>query len=639
MTKHTVAFATAVFVLLAPVRADVTGTILLVQGVTLDLDTGTIGTGAASDLVYTGPFGVLAPVGSSTMLGIYPDIGSAAFDRITGASLSAFFPYSAAPLQDTRLQAGVIIAAKTKTGKYSKILIVSRNVNSMAVIFTTFTAPLLRSVQNNYGQLPAGLPNSGLAPGALFFIKGSNLSAVNDGQTLRSSAAPGLQTTVGGVSVTVNVNGTSLNCPLYYLSPTQINAVLPGGTPLGNGTIVVTNNQDKSAAFSITVSQSSFGIINYNGTLAATYDANNALITSFNAANPRQTIVIWGSGVGGDPANDDRLFPQKTNNLANLPLQVLIGGRAATIQYRGRSQFPGVDQIVVTLPADVPTGCYVSLSVITGTILSNGVTIPVAASGKTCTDPGDPLTPAILQTLSAKATARLGSLYVYRTSDVTSGSTTSLVSGEFQLGSAAYLIDNIGPLSLDNCITTNTSSSGTSMPLDAGQTINVTSLGGTLILNKKVFSTTTVYQANAPTNFVPAEGGEFTFFNPSPGTDVQQFSTAVFVPSNFTWTNSSAFATVNRRGATFTWSGGSNAAYVSITGVADVATGFRASFRCNAPASAGQFTVPASVLMAMPPGPALLYLEAVSSQQSFTAPGLDWGLLDGRVSLKRSTRF
>ena len=472
MTKHTVAFATAVFVLLAPVRADVTGTILLVQGVTLDLDTGTIGTGAASDLVYTGPGGVLAPVGSSTMLGIYPDIGSAAFDRITVSSLSAFFPYSAAPLQDTALQAGKIIFAKTKTGKYSKILIASRSVNSIAVIFNTFTAPAISSVQNNYGQLPAGLPNSGLAPGALFFIKGSNLSTVNDGQTLRSSAAPGLQSTISGVSVTVSVNGTSLNCPLYYLSPTQINAVLPGGMPLGNGTIFVTNNQEKSAAFAITVSQSSFGIIHYNRTLAATYDANNALITSFNAAYPGQTIVIWGSGVGGDPANDDRLFPQKTNNLVNLPLQVLVGGQPATILYRGRSQFPGVDQIVVTLPANVPTGCYVSLSVITGTILSNGATIPVAASGKTCADPGDPLTPAILQNLSSKTTVRFGSLYVYRTLDVASGPTRLDVWGDFRAVSAGYLTYASGSLSVGNCITTSSYfSPETSAPLDAGQAI------------------------------------------------------------------------------------------------------------------------------------------------------------------------
>ena len=639
MTRHTVAFATAVFVLLAPVRADVTATILLGQGVTLDLDTGAIGTAGASDLVYTGPNGMLAPVAIGTMLAIWNDTGSAAFNRLTQENLYPFFSYSSVPLQDTQLQAGLIIVAKTKAGKYSKILIASRSVGAIAVIFNTFTSPYIDDVRNNYGRIPAGLPNSGLAPGALFFIKGATLSAVNDGQTLRSSAAPGLQNTIGGVSVTVSVNGTSFTCPLYYLSPTQINAVLPGGAPLGNGSIVVTNNQDKSVAFATTVSQSSFGIVNYNGSFAATYDANNALITSFNAANPGQTIVIWGSGVGGDPANDDRLFPQKTNNLVNLPLQVLVGGRPAAILYSGRSQFPGVDQIVVTLPADVPTGCYVSLSVIPGTILSNGVTIPVAASGKTCADPGDPLTPTILQTLSAKKTARIGSLYVYRSVDVTSGSTTVDVSGEFRSGSAALLTDTIGSLSLGNCITTSPSPSITSGPLDAGQTINVTSLRGTLILNKKVFSSATTYGANVPTSFVTVEGGEFAFFNPAPGTDVQQFSTVVSVPSNFTWTNSSALATIDRRGATFSWSGGSNAAYVVITGVADVTSGYSASFRCNAPVRAGQFTVPQSVLLAMPPGPGKLYLEAVSSQQSFTAPGLDWGLLDGRAGFTRSTRF
>ena len=113
----------------------------------------------------------------------------------------------------------------------------------------------------------------------------------------------------------------------------------------------------------------------------------------------------------------------------------------------------------------------------------------------------------------------------------------------------------------------------------------------------------------------------------------------VALPSNFTWTNFSALATVDRRGATFTWSGGRNVAYVLIVGRATAATGFSASFVCNAPASAGQFTVPASVLMAMPPGPALLYLDAFSSQQSFTAPGLDWGFMEGRVSFTRSTRF
>lgn len=96
---------------------------MLVQGLTLDLDSGAIGTGAASDLVYTGPNGMLAPVASGTMMAIWNDTGSAAFDRLTQGNLYRVFNYSSVPLQDTQLQAGIIIVAKTKTGKYSKILI------------------------------------------------------------------------------------------------------------------------------------------------------------------------------------------------------------------------------------------------------------------------------------------------------------------------------------------------------------------------------------------------------------------------------------------------------------------------------------------------------------------------------------
>ena len=46
-------------------------------------------------------------------------------------------------------------------------------------------------VRNNYGELAPGLPNYGLAPGAIFYIKGTNLSTVST--DLLSSAAPGLR--------------------------------------------------------------------------------------------------------------------------------------------------------------------------------------------------------------------------------------------------------------------------------------------------------------------------------------------------------------------------------------------------------------------------------------------------------------
>jgi uncharacterized protein (TIGR03437 family) len=65
------------------------------------------------------------------------------------------------------------------------------------------------------------------------------------------------------------------------------------------------------------------------------------------------------------------------NNLTNIPMQVFIGGIAANILYRGRSQYPGVDQIDVAIPTDVSPGCFVSVVAVSGSIVSNTVTIPV----------------------------------------------------------------------------------------------------------------------------------------------------------------------------------------------------------------------------------------------------------------------
>ena len=168
------------------------------------------------------------------------------------------------------------------------------------------SAPTVSAIQNNYGLIPQGLPNWGIAPGSLFFIKGNALA--NDTTDLQSSASPGLQTSLQGVKVSVTVGTTTVQCFLYYVSPTQIDAVLPGNTPLGLGTLNVTNNGPTSAGSQINVAVSAFGILSYNGTLAAAYDTNNLVLTPSNSANPNQTIVLWGSGVGGDSSNDDALF-------------------------------------------------------------------------------------------------------------------------------------------------------------------------------------------------------------------------------------------------------------------------------------------------------------------------------------------
>ncbi len=638
---------------------DVTGSPTLTLNMTLDLETASTGT-SGGDILWTGT--QLNP--QSSTVGFFQASGfqgQQAYDQITQAIVQPLLQLTtSAPITAANLAGGTILVYKTRSGLGGKMLVVSASQGGALVLrFTTFGTgsggggnnPTIKVAQNNYSGIAIGLPNYGIAQGSLFYIKGSNMASVTT--DLLSSASPGLLTTVQNVSVTVTVGTTSVLCPLYYVSPTQINAVLPGNTPVGNGTIAVSNNGVKSATVPIVVVQSAFGIINYNGTLAATYDANNAIITSTNSANPNQAIVIWGSGVGADPTNDDRIFPQKQNNLTNIPMQVFVGGVSAPIAYRGRSQFPGVDQIVITIPPNAPTGCFVSLVVVSNnSIVSNSTTIPIAASGKTCSDPGNPFTSAVLGGLAGKTTVRAGSLFIGQGTLIGAGNTNTLantVGGTF--ASVTSYLSGVGynQTSIGSCIINTDAPVGTTTAsyLDAGTGITVTGPQGSLTMTPLSFGGTTVYTAsNVPNNFIPlGGGGTYTFDNGAGGKDVGHFNTSLPMPQSFAWTNSATVTVPNRaQGVTVTWSGGAPGVLVTISGgssatnIADGTT-VSASFVCTAPLSAGSFTVPPAVLLGLPQGSGTLGISVNTGFSTFTATGLDIGSVFGNVSFSENVQY
>ena len=418
------------------------------------------------------------------------------------------------------------------------------------------TPPSITSVQNNYGQVSPGLPNYGLAPGSLFFVKGTNLSN-STSPGLLSSSSPGLPTTQDGVSVSVTAGGTTRQCPRYYLSPTQINAVLPGNTALGNATITVTNNGTTSAAYTIPVVQSAFGILFYNGSLAATYDLSNGLVASTNAANAGDYITLWGTGVGADAANDDRLFPQKQNDLTSIPMRAYLGSVEAQIYYRGRSQYPGVDQVIIIVPNNAPTGCDVSLSLVSGNIVSNSVTIPVAASGRTCADPGTTLSPEVFGGLAGKTTIKFGILSVVQSTSFVQGTarTDGSVGAFFQSVGGIGAASGVGSqISIGSCIIpqvdTVSSGVGTITGLDAGASIGVTGPGGSLNLTQiSVPGVAAGFylppNSVTPPAFIPTGGGTFTFSGPG-GRDVGSFNASLSMPTAFTWSSATAVTTVGR---------------------------------------------------------------------------------------------
>ncbi|MFN7992788.1 MAG: hypothetical protein U0Q18_04270 [Bryobacteraceae bacterium] len=519
--------------------------------------------------------------------------------------------------------------------------------------------PSVGGLLNNYSFTLPGLPNYGIAQGSIFDIFGTNLASTTTG--LQN---PPLQTTLEGTSISVTVNGTTTQPLIYFVSAGQIAAILPSATPVGTGTITVTTAAGTSAPFNIQVVESAFGLLTKNNGTGpvAGFDANNSykLMDYSQAANPGDILELWGTGLG--PVAGDA-----TGVAVSTPIEVDIAGVQAQVLYHGRSGYAGLDQINVKVPTGL-AGCNLSVVVISNGIPSNYGTLPVAASGRACSDPGSGITSDLLNTIKSKGSFSAG--YVGITKTTTPGTTiggitigggtkdagfasfTKITAAQFT--SAGYY----GGTSIGSCtiLTFNGQAppSGiTGTSLNAGPNVNITGPNGTIAMP---FTTTagfgSYFTGANQASFIPAAGGTFTFDNGSGGPDVGSFSAQLVVAQPLVWSNMSALTTITRSaGATVTWTGGDPSTFVTITGTSlstpDQGTTFLGGFfTCLAPTAPGSFTVPAPVLMSLPASTTIsgISFSTLSVGNStkptfFSASGLDLGSVSATVSSSENVTY
>ncbi len=396
------------------------------------------------------------------------------------------------------------------------------------------------------------------------------------------------------------------------------------------------------ASASITVVPSALGLDTLYGTGAglgvATNATTGAVFNYTSSAAPGQTIVLWGSGAGANTADSDYVFTT-TPHAVSAPPTIYIGGIQAQVLYAGASGYPGVNQINVTIPSNVQPGCGVSVVAVSGSIVSNTVTLPIAAGGGVCVDTVTGTNGTQITNLGGKTTYSAGTLAILQT--VSSGQTLSSAAGIFQKEQGSESASGDGIVSVNSCIVNSNTSAGgvfTTTGLDAGN-LSVTGPNGTTKLTA-VPTVAGFYSAQLANGFIPATGGSYTFTGTG-GANVGAFSTSVSYTNPLNWTNSAAITSVNRAGGVnVTWTGGATGSYVYISGGSSSASGtVSASFTCYAPASAGQFTVPSYVLLAMPAGPGSLSLENIGSPVSFNASGLDQGIAIAGVQFSTSPSY
>lgn len=170
---------------------------------------------------------------------------------------------------------------------------------------------------------------------------------------------------LGGVTVAVNGKPAFV----YYISPTQINALTPLDAATGQVQVVVTNAGLASAPFTVTkrdVAPSFFlfsptryvAAVHADGTLVGPTQLS-APGFPFSPAKPGETISLFAAGFGlpGSPLTNGS--SSQSGTLPSLP-SIQIGGAAAQVSFAGVIN-PGLYQINVTVPGTAANGDNVIL--------------------------------------------------------------------------------------------------------------------------------------------------------------------------------------------------------------------------------------------------------------------------------------
>ncbi|HKW99715.1 MAG TPA: hypothetical protein VJN43_18380 [Bryobacteraceae bacterium] len=203
-----------------------------------------------------------------------------------------------------------------------------------------------------------------LAPNAIATIYGTDLS-------YNTAFGPGgvksgdMPVNLGGASVFV----AGMAAPLYYVSPKQINLVIPSWLYPGDVDLYVSRDGTQGPHVKIHVNDSCPGFFEWEPGMIASTDARGAVITKEHPAQAGEVVVLYGTGLGrtNPPAVSDQIDMTAAPIADPSQLRVLVAGTAvpaASVYYAGLTPgIPGLYQVNVKLPSSSPQNPEVRVAI------------------------------------------------------------------------------------------------------------------------------------------------------------------------------------------------------------------------------------------------------------------------------------
>lgn len=255
-------------------------------------------------------------------------------------------------------------------------------VSGLSIVPLNPAAITNQPLPNSHGIVNLASYQSALAPNGLLSIFGTNL-----GQNEVFSSTP-LPYVLGGTCVTLN----NVPLPLFWVSPTQINAQIPPTTAAGTYPLVVRSitNRTASAPQSVTISALAPAVlVDATGQIALVH-ADGQYVTQNNPATRDEPLQLYAVGLGattGGTVTAGEPSPSSPLAQTSSTVEVYFGPpnykqSAVIVDWAGLAPgFIGVYQLNLRVPGFHGTGnaLPVMLKVGTATSPTSGPVVPVVA--------------------------------------------------------------------------------------------------------------------------------------------------------------------------------------------------------------------------------------------------------------------
>ena len=252
-----------------------------------------------------------------------------------------------------------------------------------------FNAPAAATPAITSGGIANALSGAaGVAPGAWISLYGSNLSSATRalaGSDLVDSIIPA---TLGGVSVQVDGKAAFIQ----YVSPSQVNVLVPSDSNRGSISGALTNSAGTSSGVAVNMSEVLPGLAVLSNYVRAVRYPDGAIIngtgasetgyTTVATASPGDIVSLFGTGFGpAEAAPSDGLVFTGAYALSNQ-VTVSVGGASAEVLWAGLVG-AGLNQINIRLPTSLSSGDQAVIATVAGVSSATTALIKIGTSTAT----------------------------------------------------------------------------------------------------------------------------------------------------------------------------------------------------------------------------------------------------------------